>query len=392
MDLPSNTSIQASTVLFVDDEPLACKWFTRTFESEFIVLTAGGADEALQTLIANASDVAVVVTDYRMPGRNGLQLLEIVRRDFRHVVRLLMSAFAEKDMAIAAINSGHVFRLLEKPMDQEVTRTALREALAAYRKSAHDQALHESRAAATQETLGFVAHELNTPIAIVRGYLEELGSRIQNSELGHGMVTLSENKPGQVAAMLKAAEKSTLHCSSLLSTFVQSARDAYPGSKPQGVTASSILKSLVDEYPFANEDERYGLATYVETDFLMPGRRDLLYLVLCTLTKNALQALHGQSNGKLVITASTGDVAGSRCHWMRFQDNGRGIDAELLGKLSKEPVKSSTGGSGMGLLFCRRVVQSMGGSVEIASEISCGTAVTLYFNPFNELFPEEAIA
>jgi two-component system response regulator PhcR len=385
-------NIEANTVLFVDDEPLARKWFTRTFQSEFGVLTAGSGDEALEILIANAHDIAIVVTDYRMPGRNGLQLLECVRRDFRHVVRLLMSAFAEKDMAIAAINSGCVFRLLEKPIDQEATRVALREALAVFRNGAHEQALHESRAAATQETLGFVAHELNTPIAIVRSYLEELRSRIGNPDQTNGMVSLNQSKPGQIAAMLKSAEKSAFYCTSLLSTFVQSARDAYPGSKPQLVTASSILKSLVDEYPFSGEGQRASVSTYVETDFLTPGRRDLLYLVLCTLTKNALQALHGQMEGKLVITASTGDVAGCGRQWMRFEDNGPGIDSDLVGKLSKEPVQSSTGGSGMGLVFCRRVVQSMGGSIEINSQRSRGTTVTLYFNPFYENLPEEATA
>jgi two-component system response regulator PhcR len=389
---PINTAIQANTVLFVDDEPLARKWFTRTFQSEFGVLTAGSADEALQILIANAHDIAIVVTDYRMPGRNGLQLLEGVRTEFRHVVRLLMSAFAEKDMAIAAINSGCVFRLLEKPMDQDATRMALREALAVFRNGAHEQALHESRAAATQDTLGFVAHELNTPIAIVRGYLEELGSRLRNPGQPDGMVMLSESKPGQISAMLKAAEKSAFYCTSLLSTFVQSARDAYPGSRPQPVTASSILKSVVDEYPFSSEEQRGSLCTCVETDFLMPGRRDLVYLVLCTLTKNALQALHGQPEARLVITAGMDDVAGSTRQWMRFQDNGPGIDSELLSKLSKEPVKSGTGGSGMGLVFCRRVVQSMGGSIEITSKILRGTTVTLYFNPLYENFFEEATA
>jgi two-component system response regulator PhcR len=113
---------------------------------------------------------------------------------------------------------------------------------------------------------------------------------------------------------------------------------------------------------------------------------------LCTLTKNALQALHGQMEGKLVITASTGDVAGCGRQWMRFEDNGPGIDSDLVGKLSKEPVPSSTGGSGMGLVFCRRVVQSMGGSIEINSQRSRGTTVTLYFNPFYENLPEEATA
>ena len=62
-------------VLFVDDEPHACKWFARLFADEFAILTASGVNEALQLLADHSPRIAVLVTDYRMPVRNGLSLL-----------------------------------------------------------------------------------------------------------------------------------------------------------------------------------------------------------------------------------------------------------------------------------------------------------------------------
>lgn len=374
---------EPGTVLFVDDEPLACKWFARSFANEFTVVTAGGVTEALAVLAADAGSIAVLVTDYRMPERNGLDLLKAVQRDYRHVVRLLASAYAEKDVAIAAVNEGHVYRILEKPLDEVSTRAALRDAIAAFRQRARERALHENRAAAMRETLGFLAHELNTPLTTVRGYMAALKDRLHpdGAEAGKGIgtVVMSERRPGEVAAALDAAERSALHCQSLVSTFVQSARDAYPGSQPQAVTASALLKALLDEYPF-DPAERAAVTSRVETDFELPGRRDLLYLVLCTLTKNALQAMRGQADARLVVSAGCGESGGRLHPWIRFEDNGPGIPADVLPRLTREPVTTKgDNGTGMGLVFCRRVVQSIGGSIAIDSEPGRGTAVTLHF-------------
>ena len=142
-------------VLFVDDEPHACKWFARLFADEFAILTAGGVDEALQLLAAQSPRIAVLVTDYRMPGRDGLSLLGAIQQAHPQVVRLLATAHAEKDVAIAAINHGRVFRILEKPFATQDVRQALREALLLHGQHAQALAQAESGSAAMRETLGF---------------------------------------------------------------------------------------------------------------------------------------------------------------------------------------------------------------------------------------------
>ncbi len=377
--LPTAPSPEANTVLFVDDESISRKWFARAFGDEFNILTSASADEALLVL-RGQDDVAVLVTDYRMPQQDGMKLLRLMQQDHRHVIRLLATAYAEKDVAIAAVNQGRVLRILEKPLDEASTRNALREALALHRTQALERAMNEGRLTALRETLGFLAHELNTPLATVRGLVGSLASRHVPPAAGEepGMAKIVEHRTGEVFAALENAERRALYCQSLVSTFVQSARDAYPGAAPQAVSGSSLVDALLGEFPF-EDGERSWVSWQVETDFVLPGRRDLLYLVLCTVTKNALLALRGQRSPRLHV--QVGREAGSSRPCIRFKDNGPGIPPEVLSRLTREPVttRAQAGGNGMGLMFCRRVMESTGGSIELNSVLGAGTTVSLYF-------------
>jgi two-component system, response regulator PhcR len=373
----------AEAVLFVDDEATSRKWFARVFGDEFKVVTADGAGEALDILAKRGHEFAVLVTDYRMPERDGMKLLRAVQRDYRHLVRLLATAYAEKDVAIAAVNQGRVLRILEKPLDEQLTREALREAEQLYRTQTLERAMNENRVAALRETLGFLAHELNTPLATVRGCVNLVASRYQPQAPGEspGVARFSEEHAGELLAALERAERRALYCQSLVSTFVQSARDAYPGSAAQSVTARSLVEALLDEFPF-EDHERGHLSSRILQDFSLPGRRDLLYLLLCTLAKNALQAMRGMPDARLVVEVGI-EAEGRRRPWMSFVDNGPGMTPDVLAKLTREPVttKAQSGGSGMGLMFCHRVMQSIGGSIEFDSTPDAGTTVTLYFRP-----------
>ena len=321
---------------------------------------------------------------------------------------------AEKDVALAAINQGRVLQILEKPFDEAQVRRALRDALARFKERERDQALLEGRAAAMRETLGFLAHELNTPLATVLGYMDVLHTRLKpspnpaqaNELMGKvnqgnaheaactgdastgtqttGRVTRADN----TLAVIEAAARRTQYALSLVATFVQSARDAYPGAKPASLNASELVRALLDDYPF-EADERASVTCDLAGDFALPGQRDLLYLVLCTLTKNALMAMRGQPQANLHIALQSAiNGSGAVPHTLiRLTDNGPGIAPEILAKLTREPVttRAAQGGSGMGLLFCRRVVQSMGGLIEVSSAVGSGTSVTLLFKPDEHL-------
>jgi len=119
----------------------------------------------------------------------------------------------------------------------------------------------------------------------------------------------------------------------------------------------------------------------VEDDFPIQTLPNCVMLVLSSLTSNALQALRQTNAPKLEIVAGRGLDPGNTQHMIRIEDNGPGIAPDVLARLTIDPVttRAEEGGSGMGMIFCTRIMQSFGGAIAIDSAPSAGTRVTLTF-------------
>ena len=380
-----SSGVLASKVLVVDDEAQALKWLVRSYANEFDLLTAGSAEQALALLQERAHEVAVLLTDHRMPVRHGVSLLSEVRERYGHISRILMSAYADKELAMAAVNQGHVEAILEKPLDEAQTRQVLRQALGASQQRQRNQALLDRREQTLRETLGFLAHEVGTPLATVSGYLSAMQGRQTEEDAENARETrLSQRRPGEIRDMLEAAQRRTEYAKSLVSTFVRTARDAYHADGSASLMASDLVRSVCEGYPF-EDDEAGWVHADLASDFELPGQRDLLYLVLCTLVKNALLALHSAPPSVPSVSIRTEQITfqgetGAQS-LIQVVDNGPGVDPDVLKRLTLEPVttRAASGGSGMGLVFCRRVMNSLGGSIQVTSVRGIGTTVSLYF-------------
>lgn len=106
-----------TTILFVDDEQQETKYFKRAFSSTFQIETANSVESAITILDEKHSEIAVVITDQRMPNRPGLELLEFTHKQYPHIVRVLTTAFCDMDSALDAINEAEIFRYIPKPWD-----------------------------------------------------------------------------------------------------------------------------------------------------------------------------------------------------------------------------------------------------------------------------------
>ena len=116
-------------ILFVDDEENILKSIKRSLIDEpYKILLANSGKEALDILSKNI--VSVIVTDMRMPEMNGIELLEIVKKLYPNIVRIVLTGYAHVSTLIAAINSGQIYRYLIKPwkLDSEFKPT-LKQAL-----------------------------------------------------------------------------------------------------------------------------------------------------------------------------------------------------------------------------------------------------------------------
>jgi response regulator RpfG family c-di-GMP phosphodiesterase len=133
-------------VLLVDDSQEILDGLARLMRRDFSVSTASSGSEAIEKC-RSEGPFAVVVSDYQMPGKTGLELLTQVREEWPSTQRILMTAHAELDVAVGATNDGEVFRFLMKPLLHDVLRSALAEGM-----TRHEQAETERRLAEELET------------------------------------------------------------------------------------------------------------------------------------------------------------------------------------------------------------------------------------------------
>jgi two-component system probable response regulator PhcQ len=142
-------------ILYIDDEAMALKYFERLVSPMAPVLTALSVEEGKVLLDQRAGEIAVLVSDQRMPGAHGNELLRYAREHHPSVVRMLTTAYSELGEAIEAINSGEIYRYITKPWDLESLRADLKNALElADLRAERDGLLREKMMILQQQLLG----------------------------------------------------------------------------------------------------------------------------------------------------------------------------------------------------------------------------------------------
>ncbi len=118
------SSNELPKVLCVDDEPRVVDGLALHLRREYRVAVAHGAQSALQALKEGGAP-AVIVSDMRMPGMDGATLLKHVKHLYPETARILLTGDPGRDVAIAAVNEGQIFRYLTKPCPPEQLRAAI---------------------------------------------------------------------------------------------------------------------------------------------------------------------------------------------------------------------------------------------------------------------------
>lgn len=141
------------TILFVDDEKNILNAFVRVFRMEgYNILTAGSGPEGLELVKGNR--VALVVSDHRMPGMEGVEFLSKVKEASPDTIRFMLTGYADIKTVMGAINKGEVYRYINKPWNDDELKAAVRDAVDLYRIVQENRALHELTARQNLELAG----------------------------------------------------------------------------------------------------------------------------------------------------------------------------------------------------------------------------------------------
>ncbi len=132
-------------ILIVDDESENLRALERIFRNEHEVLTASSAVEALGAL--ESHDVALLISDQRMPEMSGIELLARTVALRPHMVRILLTGYTDVSSLIEAINCGHVYKYVTKPWNNEELMVTVSRALQHYQtsKSRHNLQMENDR-------------------------------------------------------------------------------------------------------------------------------------------------------------------------------------------------------------------------------------------------------
>lgn len=170
MNEPNATQALSPAILFVDDEATAVKYFQRAIGALAPVVTGGSVEEGKALLDAHADSLAVLVSDQRMPGEYGNELLRYARERYPHIVRILTTAYSEIEHTVAAVNEGQIHRYIKKPWDITALRMELKQALemAGLRKE-RDQLVREKLSVLQKQTIA-------TRVGLVRALAASLSA------------------------------------------------------------------------------------------------------------------------------------------------------------------------------------------------------------------------
>lgn len=364
-------------ILCVDDDRAGLATVARTLRDVAPVVTAHSGAEACEALGAG---IAVVVSDYRMPAMLGTELLAEVSARDSTTGRILLTAYADVESLMDAINVGHVHRYVSKPWDPRELRAAVRQAHAAAlatrarvrldAETARAYARLQELDALRTRFVALAAHELRTPLHVLGAVLGAL------ADLG---------LDGEAAALLATADRNARWLGRSVGAMTDLVRLSQPRSRPHAplCLADVLRRAAADVAPLCAR-RRLGLEVAASHGIPSFGDADDLHRAVVNL---ALNAIRFTPDGGRVALALRADAHGDA---LVVRDTGVGIAPSLLPRLGEpfvtgapidahhsDPIAFGSGGVGLGLAVARAIAEAHGGALRLASEEGEGTTAAL---------------
>ena len=374
-------------ILYVDDEEKSLKYFVRAFEDQFTILTASNAQDGYKLLEANQDKIGLLMTDQRMPGEKGIWLLEKARQLRPRIIRILATAFSDMEAAIAAVNTGAIYKYVTKPWDPPQLDNTLKRGLEFFMvQHERDQllrekmsVLHNMMIADRIVSLGLLAaglsHHIRNSLVAVKTFLDLAPGKLEEEKM-----TLTElrnpdfwkeyyqnvqNQIGRINNMLKdlwaASEKPAFNFSDVVqlrdvvAESIENLKDNLAAGQIQ------VENAVPESLPALNVD------------------KPKFYRLFELLLKDEIASL--PKGSRITISAKPVDnsVAGKDAVEIQLSDNGPGLPKEAL-RLVFDPfvVRSDSPMEyGIHLMACYFIVHHHGGRIDARSQDGQGMTFTL---------------
>ncbi len=298
-------------VLYVDDEEKSLKYFTRAFSEKFRIFTAKDAQEGFKIFEDHKDEIAIFLTDQRMPGEKGVQLLERVRAIRPSVIRILVTAYTDAEVAIDAVNSGAIYKYVSKPWDIPELGVTLRRAVEFFLiQRERDHLLREKLSAL--EKLVVVDRILGLALLSTG-----LRSELKNS-LGaiHAFLNAQPLQPGLEERNLDELKSHSrwrqvyAHTQNHLKQLAAAIGQTASGSKKADVDLAKALAGGLDQRAQRLSDERIDVENGLEESQLVVKQSASLVEEMAILLIDSMVAGIQPRGGLVLSTVDSGEEGG----------------------------------------------------------------------------------
>ncbi len=404
-------------IAFVDDEPNVLESLKWIFKDEpYITYTFQRPFEVLEKM--KEDEFAVVVADQVMPEIEGIKFLKLVKEKRPSTVCIIMTAHADLQIAINAVNQGNIFRFVFKPWDIMEMKTAVKNAIDLYelksevrrlwritksqnkqlldlnqrlkmrvneqnreirqteqeRRALEVQLIHSQKMEALGTLAGGIAHDFNNILSGIMGYTEVASMLVEKDTQVRGIL----NK------VLEAGERAKFLIRQILSFSRQNEEEKKP--IPINPIVAEVIKLLKASLPIdidirENMDDNDKL---VEAD---PTRIHQILMNLCINSAHAMREKGGVLEVNLVHEAFPQDKTAAQLELrpgsyvrLSVSDTGHGISPNNIERIFDPyfTTKEKGEGTGLGLAVVHGIVKNYQGAIAVESEPEKGTSFHVY--------------
>lgn len=376
-------------VLIVDDEEDLRYVYTRQLRGDgYLLDTAADGEEAIEKI--RATEYAVILTDMRMPRKDGLAVIAAAREHLPDAEIIVLTGHGSLENALQAFKAGNIFEYLLKPLDDiGVLNTVVARAIERRNLRKHNRELFEQLQRAYEElrqksemlvqnekmsAIGVlaagVAHELNNPLTAVVGFAQMIAEKLKANRPANWSDTEYERAQQALENLVQGAHRAR----DIVGSLLRFAR----ATKPDARTLVDINQTLRDAFVFTEHLLlRHGIVLEKRLAPELPpvwGNSARLQHVFTNLLINAQQAT--PSGGTVrVLTERAEQPKGV---WVHVEDTGEGIPPDALEQIFEPFYTRKEHGTGLGLSIAKQIVEEHGGEIRVESELGRGARFSVF--------------
>ncbi len=379
-------------ILYVDDEKPNRVVFEASFGKKYRIQCLDAPEKALEILKDKSTPVGALVTDQRMPGMSGDDLLLAAKQISPETIRVVITAYSDLEPILRAVNEGLVYRYIVKPWQRQELDEILQWAVEAYEMGKTSSAVH-ARLAQTERllTLGQVAagvvHDIRGPLSAIKMNAQQLVMYCEDAPSLPKILARAAADPS-----LGAVERKNLEL--LACELAEISREIRDASELVTQTLKDVRRfekhEENDERLDANTSTLLKLACsmcrteahQMGATIELEGPTDLPHVrissthflqIIINVIRNAAQACGRAGKGKRVVLDA---IEQPDAVTFRVVDEGPGIPPEVLPNIGKAFYTTRAEGTGLGIAQVQRLLGMAGGTFAITSALGKGTTVT----------------